>query len=415
MKNTVKRLVTTVLCMVLAAASLFSGTAEVQASSTDSYVKLNDSCFDVEEFSGISNYAELSEDGKTVTVYYNNTENDGTEIRTVNVKKLLPKSLLKKFEDGEVYVYMIADYELVDEYDDDNYDVETDSFPALSESKISKAVSEQKKELKARIMEKYSTKRYNIKKTHYAHYSNYRIRGTATQHKKGDGQYCLLEAFVNISDENGNGSMNMRNVDAWFSKGNTDSTYYLADKNGKKIVDVTFSRIPESVKEEAGYTGITTNLSDISEDTYEMEEDVFYIVEAGSTILKKVHVSGTAYISEIENHRDVIYDKNFFTVTKNGKISTKNRYGITSIGIGIVTGSEKVAYSWVKVIITDGSEKMEKALIKAYKKNTVIDDGKYYYCTLTVNKDGSYTTKKTKFSDTLSFYENGRYIIRRAE
>lgn len=174
-------------CTVLAAAMLFTGTSDVSAAkkSTWKTVTLNSSC------TAFSNTKMvLSEDGETLTCYYSAIEEGGSKRTSVDLKSALPADLLKKFEDGEVYLYA------EDEGDDWMYAEE-------------EAIMTYKEELEKNV------ECNNVKVT-----------------RELDGYYTVTWDTL-WSNTEGTGKVEINKID-------DDESYYLADKNGKKIVNIVF-------------------------------------------------------------------------------------------------------------------------------------------------------------------------------
>jgi hypothetical protein len=124
------------------------------------------------------------------------------------------------------------------------------------------------------------------------------------------------------------------------------------------------------------YSDYTTTFDDLEYKDYGSKTG--FILTAGESFPVKYQVTGGVVYGS--NALGASYDTHFVKVSKKGKITAKkNVYGITYVG-------------GFRFLITDGSKKMRKALEKWNNNHYNIDNTQG--CTLTINKDGSYTIKK---------------------
>jgi hypothetical protein len=231
-----------------------------------------------------------------------------------NIKKLLPDDVLKKFKDGEVYIYYTA-------------------------------------------LDKVNTVYREGKSPKYAY------KDLLKSSKDGSGKISAGAVM------------------------DGDTRFVLKDKNGKEIMYCYFYfKDPYS-------DCYTTTFSDLKSSDYGSK--LGFVLEAGKSFPVKYQItSGTVYGSK---SLGISYDTHFIKVSKKGKITAREGvYGITYV-------------SGYRFVITDGSEKMLKALKKWNNNNYNIGDTQG--CSLTINEDGSYTIKKDTcfFKYTISDSYNFRY------
>jgi hypothetical protein len=106
-----KNMFHTLASMLMAAVFILGSMTSVQASSYSKEVTLSDSGVTYVDY---DEYAEmvLSSDGKTLIFNYSGYKN-GEAVSSYNLKKYIPSKILKKFEDGEVYLYEKEVYDWV--------------------------------------------------------------------------------------------------------------------------------------------------------------------------------------------------------------------------------------------------------------------------------------------------------------
>jgi hypothetical protein len=331
-----KKTISSLTCAVLAAALLFSGTADVSAAkkSTWKTVTLNSSCTEGITYIPYEDKTlmELSDDGKTLICTYSEHKADGTLKKSINLKSALPKDILAKFTDGEVYLYWYSE-------DCQAFGCDADATNDLKRL--------------------YGKNIVITKKKHVSIDDNYNYVSSKHKKKNCDGEY-LYSVKELLSNAKGTGAVSVNKID----------NGYLADKNGKKIINIEFQ------KYEVPRDDVTCNLDDIYGET-----DI--VLKSGESLSAKIKFTGTAMASP--DYSEALYDSSLLTVKKDGTVTAKKgKYGVTLMRLA----NYKYDY-WIYV--TDGSSKMYKALQKYMEK----DHGGAIVCSLTVGKNGKYTIKET--------------------
>jgi hypothetical protein len=214
---------------------LFSGTADVQAAKKSKWktITLTNTFRNTKMV--------LSQDGETLTCYYSKINKDGSERTSVDLKSALPAEILKKFGDGEVYMYKENDYanwevfwevdEIVPGFSHKDY---VGLFPTHKETedydceKGAEAVKEKaaayKEELDKSI--KYNT----VTMTHEV--DNDETEHTSAADEDHEGAYVITWDDL-CSSTGGTGEVEIDKID-------DEDSYYLADKNGNRIVSIGF-------------------------------------------------------------------------------------------------------------------------------------------------------------------------------
>lgn len=396
MKTRITKTIQSLTCAVLAAAMLFSGTMDVQAAYKGfkgvKTVTLDSSCSDVLNIGSSATKMMLSEDGKTLICLFSPEKKDGTEKTSINLKSALPANILEKFEDGEVYLYerynahmssSVNGVKSIRKLAEDGYDSWVEEHHYSSSHHDGEAYDcEEKantaKETAAAFKKKLdkSIKYNNVTMVHKDSSSN---TGKITEHttaieENHKGVYVLTWDNL-LSSAKGTGKLKTMNAvyaacyaqpdaesDALYKTGYEDR-FYLADKNGNEVVNIVF------VNWDYVYSEVTCSLG---------EDLNTYVLGSGKTLSKKISWSG---IWSCDYSTEVHY-AGPITIKKDGTVKAKKgKYGVAIIDDG------GASYF---IFVTDGSSKMLKAL----KKKMKVYGRQYNPCTLTINKDGSYTIKK---------------------
>jgi hypothetical protein len=371
-KKNRKNIIKSLLCLLLAATFVLSDTAGVCAASNWKTVTLNSSCTNGITYKKYKTKSlmEVSEDGKSISCTYSPYKADGTLRKSIDLKSALPEEVLAKFKDGKVYLYKTF------RFDD-----------AICNNKA--ALARVKKKLKEAGVTDY----YRV------HYYNTGSNDKATKHKGNscDGSY-IYYTNIPLSDAKGTGKItSVPNTKEYVkyvvkyleSDGYDDYDYlhiygslFLADKDGNKIMDITFQQYTYDTE------GVTCSLESLYNDSYSSDGDDFGIIVAtpGTTLSEKISFTGETMAGK--NYSTILYTSNLLTVKKDGTVKN-GKYGKAIIEVIDENGDLTREY---EIFITDGSKEMLAALKKQAKKS-------YWACTLTVGKNGKYTIKNFKPAD----------------